>query len=338
MLQIGKNITQSGDIMQKITIEQLYNWLINPKQDVYNMIQQLRIVRSLDADKYRKLKVQLPYFTAGIFNPAIRKTENFAWILYLVLDFDHLNEKGTNVEELKSKLINDNRIVLLFTSPGGDGLKVIFELSEKCFDAAKYSLFYKVFAKSFAIQYSIEQVVDTKTSDVTRACFMSIDEKAYFNRNAEKLIMKTFIDFDNYSDIKEAKAEVKLWEKNNIEDNTEEIEPEKTLTDDLLLDIKRKLNPNYKPPKKQVFVPEELENSMKNIQDFITLNLGLQIENVQNISWGKKLTIRLDQQRWAEINIFYGKKGFSVVKTTKTGSNKELADVIQEHLKQHLML
>jgi hypothetical protein len=30
---------------------------------------------------------------------------------------------------------------------------------------------------------------------------------------------------------------------------------------------------------------------------------------------------------WAEINVFYGKKGWSVVKTTKSGSHPDLAEL-----------
>lgn len=333
MIQAGKNITQQGDIMQKITVEQLYNSLIKPKAEIYNQIQQLRIIKTIDADKYRKLKVQLPYFTAGIFNPPIRKTENFAWIKYLVLDFDHINEKGLDVNTLKNKLITDNRIVLIFVSPGNDGLKIIFELSEKCYDTAKYSMFYKIFAKSFAMQYGLEQVVDSRTSDVTRACFISCDETAYYNPLATNLEMKNFIDFDNYSELTEAKAELKLWDKEMKENNSLEVKVNE-LTTDLLSEIKGKLNPKF-VKQKNIFVPEELELTLERIKHRLN-ELGLKLEKIESIHYGKKLVIGIDH-RWAEINVFYGKKGFSVVKTTKSGSNAELAEVAKDVLEQLLL-
>lgn len=333
MLQAGKNLTQQSDVMQKIAVKQLYNSLIKPKAEVYNQIQQLRIIKTIDTDKYRKLKVQLPYFTTGIFNPPIRKTENFAWIKFLILDFDHINEKGIDINNLKNKLITDQRLVLLFTSPGGDGLKIIFELSEKCYDAAKYSMFYKIFAKSFAMQYGLEQVVDQRTSDVTRACFISCDESAYYNPTAITLEMKSFIDFDNFSELTEAKDELKRWDIEMKENNPQQPKVSE-LTTDLLSEIKGKLNPKF-VKQKNIFVPEELELTIERIKHRLN-ELGLHLENIESIHYGKKLRISLDH-RWTEINVFYGKKGFSVVKTTKSGSNAELAEVAKDVLEQLLL-
>ena len=50
-----------------------------------------------------------------------------------------------------------------------------------------YSLFYKKFVKSFSEQYDLQQVVDAKTSDVSRACFLSHDKDAFYNENKGEL-------------------------------------------------------------------------------------------------------------------------------------------------------
>lgn len=47
------------------------------------------------------------------------------------------------------------------------------------------------------------------------------------------------------------------------------------------------------------------------------------------IQYGRQLRL-VAGDIWAEINIFHGKKGFSVVKTTKSGSNPELASLAKE--------
>lgn len=53
------------------------------------------------------------------------------------------------------------------------------------------------------------------------------------------------------------------------------------------------------------------------------------------IHYGKQLRVGMDNL-WAEVNLFYGKKGFTVVKTTKTGSTPELAELASQTLYQIL--
>jgi hypothetical protein len=50
------------------------------------------------------------------------------------------------------------------------------------------------------------------------------------------------------------------------------------------------------------------------------------------IHYGHQLKIGTGSM-WSEINLFYGqKKGYSIVKTTKTGSSSELADLAAQAL------
>ena len=44
------------------------------------------------------------------------------------------------------------------------------------------------------------------------------------------------------------------------------------------------------------------------------------------INYGRQLRIGAGHL-WAELNLFYGKRGFRVVKTTKSGSHADLADL-----------
>ena len=73
---------------------------------------------------------------------------------------------------------------MAFCSPGADGLKLLFRLEEKCEDEALFSAFYKQFALTFSQKYQLEGVIDTQTSDVTRACFMSYDPEAWYRPEA----------------------------------------------------------------------------------------------------------------------------------------------------------
>ena len=234
MLQAGKNVTQLNDPMVKIQVEYLYQAVKSPKPEIVAEIRQLRMVKTLDNRRYTQLKKNLPYIVCGIFNPPVRKGENFAWISHFMLDFDHLAEKGIVVETLRTTLSNDPNVKLMFVSPGDDGLKVLFQLSEKCYDKGKYSLFYKLFSKKFAIQYNLDQVIDSSTSDVTRACFMSVDPEAFYNQDAVPVEMINYLDFDNMDQVMEISSILKLEEKQQTKETEtkNEIKDERRKTKD----------------------------------------------------------------------------------------------------------
>jgi len=326
MLQAGKNVTQVNDPMQKLNVEQLHRSLVSPRPNIRDAITQLRNVLTIDVKKYSLLKRKLPYVTCGIFNPPYRRTEHFASIEVFILDVDHISEKGLTADELKEKLKSDPRIELMFESPGGDGLKLLFRLSEKCFDAVKYSMFYKVFSQAFSQQYNLDQVLDTRTSDVTRACFISMDEQAYFNPEPEKIKMESFIDFNDPFQVMEVKNEVKKSEEENKSET-----PDKELTDDVLQKIKQKLNPNIRTVKqKNISVPEELNQIMTKIEEHLA-KYDLKVAEVKNIQYGKQIKI-VAPPHFALINVFYGKNGYKIVDTNKTGSSDQLTEIARKVL------
>ena len=77
--------------------------------------------------------------------------------------------------------------------------------------------------------------------------------------------------------------------------------------------IRQKLNPKSSPKTetKQAFVPERLNEIIDNLKQFIEAT-GVQVTEIINIQYAKKIRARLGQ-REAEINLFYGKSGFSVL-------------------------
>lgn len=323
MIQAGKSITTVDDPLIKTTVEHLSKSIINPKPEIRTAVNQLRTVLTIDPRKYSALKRNLPYITCGIFNPPYRKTSNFASIEVFIIDIDHLSEKEMKPEELKEQLKKDQRIELMFISPGADGLKILFRLTEKCYDHVRYSMFYKVFSQAFSNQYSLNQVIDARTSDVTRACFISFDNNAYYNPTAEKVNMSAFINFDDPAQLNEAK---KLFDE--IAPPAENNNSEKMLTEDVILQIKQKLNPNIKTFKeKNIFVPGELESVMEKLKEHVG-QYDINCDTIRNIHYGKQIRFT-SGVHFAEINLFYGKKGFVIVPTTKTGSNQQLAEIVK---------
>ncbi|MEA2042250.1 MAG: CRISPR-associated primase-polymerase type B [Bacteroidota bacterium] len=321
-LQKGKSITSPGDKLLKIKPEELYFSIYKPAKSLSSQIDSLRTIKTIDEKKYRQQKVNLPYVTTGIFNPPYRKKENFASIGSFIIDLDHVGDYDFNITELKMRLSEDERIMLLFESPGGDGIKLLFRLKEKLYDRHKFSLFYKTFIQKFAAKYSLQSVIDSRTSDVTRACFLSTDREAYFNSNALAVDTHSIINFDNPDEVQQAE----LFIKQNDHPQSKKTTDKNPLPSDVFREIKEKLNPKLKTKKeKQIFVPEKLNTVMEEIKKLYE-NHRINTADVSDINYGKK--IKLDYKKHtAEINLFFGKRGFTVVKSPKKGTNPELRDL-----------
>lgn len=330
MTMLGKNITAYNDPLVKISEKDLFSMVKDSPEELKNKIHQLRNIATIDPKKYRQLKTMLPYVTCGHFNPAIRKTENFSSISHFIIDIDHLKEKELSVENLRFDFMLDNRVVMAFVSPSGNGLKLLFRLKEKCHDYAQFSIFYKLFAQHFSQQYQLFQVVDNKTSDVTRACFLSYDPDCSFNQKAEAVDMNSYINFSSTIEVKEVEQSLLKYEKEVMQVAKELIpkaEEINEISPEILHHIRQKLNPNIRTKKEKIiYVPEQLEEIITKLSRKLN-QFDIEVKAIENINYGKKFVVSLSQY-WAEINVFYGKKGFSVVKTPKRGSNPELADIV----------
>ena len=332
-IQFGRAITTPGDPLQKIPIDRLFLGISKPKQAFMDLIEQLQMVRAMDERQYRELKKQLPYFVCGVFHPPIRRTAHFARILYFVLDLDHLESADLDRLTVASRLREIPEVMLFFTSPSADGLKVMFRLQEPCSDSALFSAFYKIFAQRFAEKHGLQQVIDYKTSDVTRACFLSYDPAAYYNQHAKPVDLQVFVpnlSFDAAEkDLKAAEDFLKNQSTSAVKKNTD------NLDEALLLKIKQKLNPHYRQPRaKNHFVPAQISDALPVLMEELAA-LGLQIVETQPINYGKKIKI-VGEQLWAELNIFYGKKGFRVINTGKSGSSEQLAILASQAVEQIL--
>ena len=328
MLLAGRSITSCNELLKKVSLDYLYNSLRNPKPELASQIRQLRIVREIDSSRYSSLKRMLPFFVCGVFNPAIRRTENFAYIEYFVIDIDHIASKGLDLQSLKAKIIQDSRVCLCFVSPGEDGLKVLFRLSERCYDARIYSLFYKAFVEHFTQLFGLEQVIDKCTSDVSRACFISMDKDAYYQPNAESVNLKAFVLLDDpdYMNKSNSLFNMTVSDESLNKEEGRTVDPDT----DTIQKIKEILNPKLadKKPLKDVYVPPQLDAIMQELCQYIQ-QMGISIEEISNIQYGKKMKFQLGHQH-AEINLFHGKRGFTVVISPRCGTSTELNELISD--------
>lgn len=321
MLSLGSNLISQADALKKVKVDFLYHSLRNPKPDISSKISQLRIIRNLDAKQYTFLKRQLPYVVGAIFNPPYRKRENFAYTEYLILDIDHLCEKGMNLKDVREKIQSDDRVLMCFLSPSQNGLKVLFRLNKRCYDAGLYSFFYKLFLKDFSSLYGLEQVVDERTSDVCRACFISIDSEAYYNPNAETISLDLYIKKDNVYEVFDVNRNLKKEIKENKSQTTEthQEDPDK----ETIKRIQDLLGTDKKgSPKMESFISQQLDEIMDELKQYIE-ETGVQLYEVKNIKCGKKLYFKMGKQN-AEINLFSGKQGLLVVQSPKTSTSADL--------------
>lgn len=331
MLSAGSNIQGQSDPLTKLTVEQLYQSLIHPKPEIESRIRQLRIVRQMDSKLYSKSKRLLPYFVCGVFNPAIRRTENFAYTSYFVVDIDNIAEGEMDILSLRSRIELDSRVLLSFVSPSQDGLKVLFRLKDRCYDAGLYKIFYKEFVRRFAVQYHLDQVVDSKTCDVSRACFISIDPDAFYNPSAEAIDIQEYLPKDDPTALFDMKHEQERVDK-ELQNQLPKVEKDSSdPAGDELSHIREvlKMRP-LKPerPRVPIYVPERLDQIMSELRTFIE-DQEIEVYDIQDIQYGKKIRTKLGN-RLSEVNLFYGKRGFSIVQATKAILSTELNEVVAE--------
>lgn len=333
MIVTGANIAQKDDPLTKIKVEYLYHKIRQPNAEIEARIRQLRIVKQLDPRQYSHLKRQLPYVVCGIFNPLFRRTENFAYTEYFILDIDKIEEKGLSLESLRQQFQSDSRVMLCFESPGNDGLKIMFRLAERCYDASVYSIFYKAFALKFASEYSLEQVIDARTSDVARACFVSMDPLAYYNPIADPVDMKRFVNLHDSSELLRQKKGLDL--QFPTAPGSDEIRDYQGPDAETMNKIKSLLKTGRPQlAEREVIVPPQLDELMEGLSGAIA-EAGVVLKEVKNIQYGKKI-IMSTGLREAEVNLFFGKKGFSVVQSGRRGTNEELNKLMAGLIEQYI--
>ena len=311
----GKNVLQSStDVLEPSSLREIFEQINQPDQSLIELTGRLMQIKSIDENAYHAQKVKLPYFIGARFHENLRHNKNFISIHWMVVDLDKCFDSLDKEIEMKEMFQKDNRIALLFTSPSNEGLKLVFKLKEPITDSALYVNLYKAFTAELARHYKIEKYLDFKTFDVTRVCFLNADAGAYMNENA------TGIDWKNYL------SKYDLLNRNEpSKEENKEVEDKQELDDDIYAEILKKLNPKTPKRKKIIFVPEALNSIIQPITN-LAVKTGLEVEGVRDINYGKKITFKKNHH-FAEINVFYGKNGFTIVISPKRGHHPGLSEV-----------
>jgi hypothetical protein len=129
-----------------------------------------------EKSKRNELKALLPYVTfAGAFTS--RSNSNLKAPSGLAcLDFDDVQ----NLEELRTEINQDSYTFSSFTSPSGDGLKVLVKIPNVD-NNNDYQDYYHEITNHYKKYYEL----DESTKDIARACYLSYDERLYLNNDSE---------------------------------------------------------------------------------------------------------------------------------------------------------
>ncbi len=331
MIMAGKSVTSANDQIRPVSLEYIYQALTKVGTELEAKVKQLRALKAMHPEAFRKAKTQLPYLVFGKFEPGIRRKENFAFTEYVMIDVDKLSAIGLSVSAAKDALQKNPGVVLLFVSPGNDGIKALFKLDRRIHNPGYYSLFYKKFAANMAAIYKLEGAVDLVTSDVSRCCFMSYDPDAYFNPEAIAINPHAILDPNENQNLFSVEKEIK-----QALERQEEIlgtlkEPTLPLADEVLAAIKMRIDPlaAKKPSKdKKIAQTEALEPAVILISNKLP-EVGIELLQAIPISYGRQLKLKAGKYE-AQVNLYHGQAGFKAVPTTLSNTNEELAKMAAE--------
>jgi hypothetical protein len=171
-VSVFKNLFSSKDTPYELTIHDIYQRIKVGNHELISKINKIRALDKSDQD-HDRLKSSL---NAIMFNGIFSERNDNSLVEHsglCVLDFDQYPSKEV-MEAERARLIDDKHVMMVFTSPGGNGLKAVISIPKS--DKLEHKRRFTAFGKYFQSDY-----FDVKNSNVSRVCFESYDPKIYFN-------------------------------------------------------------------------------------------------------------------------------------------------------------
>jgi len=165
-----------------ITLDEVYSLIISDKYTPVTTDLRSKIEKSQQGEIKAS---ELDYVT---FSGTFSKRNSKGLIIHsnlFCIDLDDVQ----NILEVKEKIIELLKPSLLFISPSGNGLKIVYKI--KVSEKIKHLDYYSAFEQFF--KQELDVVIDNKCKDIPRACFLCSDKEAYFNEDAE-VLDNSFID------------------------------------------------------------------------------------------------------------------------------------------------
>jgi hypothetical protein len=348
--------------LQALSMEELLRRLRQGSDGLQAQVKMLRHALGTDPKLYQQRKRHLPFFIPAAFHEGICRGDRVEAAYGWVLDLDHCYQSQAQFDALKNQLWQDPRLWLLYVSPSGTGLKLLFRFAQPISHTKAFSDSYQAFARQFARQYQLDTVVDFKTHDLTRVSFFSYDPGALQRRDPLRIQPEQYLKI-SYPGAQPPSpplppADPLPWEDEPLPpapdwrpkaaaeplpESVPQVEPKpvpeaspsresREPQGELWDQIRQTLKPQGRIRRRQVTLPDEIEALSPAIIQ-AGEGLGLQLKDTLDLNYGRKFIFRY-QQLWAEVNVYFGKHGFSVVKSPKSGSDPKLREVIYELVQQ----
>ena len=178
-VSVFKNLFSSKDTPYELTIHDIYQRIKVGNAELISKINKIRKLDKSDPE-HDRLKSSL---NAIMFNGTFSERNDNSLVEHsglCVLDFDQYPTKAAMDAE-RARLIDDVHVMMVFTSPGGNGLKAVISIPKS--DKLEHKRRFTAFGKYFQSDY-----FDVKNSNVSRVCFESYDPKIYFNEFCQEWI------------------------------------------------------------------------------------------------------------------------------------------------------
>lgn len=325
LLSFGQQITSATDTLRAISLAEVAIW-VRTDAALQHQTDRLRKLAQFDQNAYKTTKTCLPYVVGSEFANGTRRIDSLVAATYFVLDLDHC----TGLEgQVPDAIRADLSVELAFVSPSGEGLKLFFRLLDDCTDAKTFSVAYRNFASDFGVRHGFVKSVDLRTSDATRACFLAHDPTAYHNPDAMPVDWRLWLPSP-------AQADELGFGDNDVTDfdgvvSVRKPAVERPINEVAYREMLRTINPNMPSRReKQTFVPDELWTIEPAVRA-ICGQFSWELTEMTPLNYGLKVAVKQGFRR-AEVNVCYGKKGFSVVRSPKTGTDPTLANLLYGEL------
>ncbi len=167
---------------KEVTIEDVYTVIKSNKYK--DQTEKIRRGDDKDGDSLKKTVLDHVCFSCTCTR---RKTENIiSHSGYIAIDIDHLS----NVRAERDRILNDLpfKPALVFISPKGKGLKIVFRIDS---DKAEHEDYFFALESFFIQHFNIQ--IDKACKDVVRACFLCYDPDALYCSDPT-LLDQAFID------------------------------------------------------------------------------------------------------------------------------------------------
>ena len=164
-----------------VELDKILSWATNDsKLKTHTGVYKKYLIDNPNATKKQKGYQKLIHFPALIFGGTFTGTGKAKDISVMsgliVLDFDHINK----LEEVRLNLENDLHTHLLFTSPSGDGLKVIVRHDLR--DAFNWQYLYLELEEYYLNKFQLE--TDKSGKDISRMCYIPFIEKLHHKEDS----------------------------------------------------------------------------------------------------------------------------------------------------------